>query len=205
MAAYDAFVSISGEAELYDNIPSLVSIDSVMIDTMTNDNSASMTKYSGTEIFFDGCSLNIVNNILPTAEIGDLCEDDIIVNICENVCPIRAESNETVLISNLGMYKITDKLAFLAEISNSKGEALPRLILLLEGYTNQVVLRSDRNGVVCEYIPFDDYYDFIGISPNYIVYRFQQKIETGFFVYNLVMNKATKANATYRQLHRKFV
>lgn len=135
-----------------------------------------------------------------------------------NLCTVfysHATKDHTILLINnktlemitkleLGMYRPSDKIPFLAVLSSGNCLLKMNMTIILQGYNNTIALKSNSNGVIAEYIVGDIYYDVIGISPNYMVYKLVEMIENQY-VTDIKLEKATKANATYRQLHRKFV
>lgn len=205
MTEYTAEASLNTPGDYVSNSPPLLMPAFELNNTAENDNSPCMVKASGSEIFPYSETLETINTIIP-----ERIENGALLPVFYTMVYLGPEINsvfdpaELICGLNLGMYKIADKLAFLAQITKNQNQIMPYTTLIMQGLSNQIILNANDKGIVCDYIPYDSYDDMIGISPNYIVYILAAKQDMGHFVYNLVMCKATKANVTARMFHRNF-
>jgi hypothetical protein len=208
MAEYTAYASLNPPGEYVNNSPPVLLQVYELNNTINADNnatSAPMFKYSGSEIFPAYEILSFINTIVPPR-----IENGEIITKFNTLIWEGPEINgllepwELVAGLNMGMYKITDKMAILARIERSNNRILPLSTVIMKGYSNQVILNADEDGIICDYIPYDDYYTALIISQNYIVYNLIAKIDMGHFVFKYLIQKATLANATFRSLHRGF-
>lgn len=104
----------------------------------------------------------------------------------------------------IGCYRAVDRLALLAFVKRVDGISIPNADVLFKGNIYKEVGRTNEHGIVGAYLLPDSYNDTIIISPNGIVYRQVELKEIGNGVYQITVQRKTKANATFRQIHRMF-
>lgn len=107
-------------------------------------------------------------------------------------------------ISLDGMFLLRDKIPLIAWIKHADNRLLPFATVVLEGYSYKQLTESDERGLIADYFTPDTYANALIISRNNIVYRLINRIELEPYIYDFIIQKATKAPATFRQLHRKF-
>lgn len=104
----------------------------------------------------------------------------------------------------IGCYRAVDRLALLAFVRRVDGISIPNADVLFKGNIYKEVGKTNEYGIVGAYLLPDSYNDTIIISPNGIVYQQVELKEIGNGVYQITVKRKTKANATFRQIHRMF-
>lgn len=98
-----------------------------------------------------------------------------------------------------------DKVALIGKVYFANNQPFPNVEAILYGYTYKQIVESNALGIFGDYYDPDTYYKLACISDNGIVYDSIQFDETGTDVYTIIVARRTKSNATFRQIHRKFV
>ncbi len=104
----------------------------------------------------------------------------------------------------IACYREVDRLALLAFVRRVDGVPIPDADILFKGNVYKEIGRTNRYGIVGAYLLPDTYSKTIVISPNGIVYEQVELKEAGKGVYEITVRRKTKANATFRTLHRRF-
>ncbi|WP_290597114.1 MULTISPECIES: hypothetical protein [unclassified Archaeoglobus] len=104
----------------------------------------------------------------------------------------------------IGCYRAVDRLALLAFVRRVDGVSIPNADVLFKGNIYKEIGRTNEHGIVGAYLLPDSYNNTIIISPNGIVYEQVELKEIGNGVYQITVRRKTKANATFRQIHRMF-
>jgi hypothetical protein len=104
----------------------------------------------------------------------------------------------------IACYRAVDRLALLAFVRRVDGVPVPDADVLFKGNVYKEIGRTNRYGIVGAYLLPDTYSNTIVISPNGIVYEQVELKEIGKGVYQITVRRKTKANATFRTLHRRF-
>lgn len=106
-----------------------------------------------------------------------------------------------------GMFSDRDKLARIGVVCTITGVPLGNTDVILNGINHREIVKTDERGVWWKYLEIDEYPDALFISSNGIVYALlEQKERVGNEgIFDQVVQRRTIANATSRQLHRKFV
>ncbi len=104
----------------------------------------------------------------------------------------------------IACYREVDRLALLAFVRRIDGQPIPNADVLFKGNVYKEIGRTNRYGIVGAYLLPDTYSNTIVISPNGIVYEQVELKDLGKGVYEITVRRKTKANATMRQLHRRF-
>ena len=102
------------------------------------------------------------------------------------------------------VYRNADRLAFVASLKRVDGVKIQNALTILLGENYKEVVESNEHGFVGAYLMPDNYYSTIAISPNGIVYMEIDRKRFQNSSYEILMARKTKANATFRQLHRLF-
>ncbi|MBO8182050.1 MAG: hypothetical protein H0Z28_04555 [Archaeoglobus sp.] len=104
----------------------------------------------------------------------------------------------------IGCYREVDRLALLAFVRRVDGVSIPNADVLFKGNIYKEIGKTNEHGIVGAYLLPDSYDNTIIISPNGIVYEQVELKELGNGVYQITVRRKTKANATFRQIHRMF-
>lgn len=103
------------------------------------------------------------------------------------------------------VYSGADKVALIGKVYFANNQPFPNVEAILYGYTYRQIVETNAYGIFGDYYDPDTYYKLTCISENGIVYDSATIVETGTDVYTIVVTRRTKANATYRQIHKKFI
>ncbi len=114
------------------------------------------------------------------------------------------KSNPLVWDPNGGMFLLRDKIPVIAWLEKVDGVLLPYSTIILEGANNRVLAKADKRGLIADYFPVDDYNNALVISNNDLVYRLVQDIELEPYIHRFLLKRGTKANATFKMIHRKY-
>jgi len=106
-----------------------------------------------------------------------------------------------------GMFNVRDKLARIGVVCTITGVPLGNTDVILNGINHREIVKTDHRGVWWKYLEIDEYPDALFISPNGIVYTLLEQTERvdNEGIFDQIVRRRTIANATSRQLHRKFV
>jgi hypothetical protein len=106
-----------------------------------------------------------------------------------------------------GMFSARDKLARIGVVVTVSGVPLGNTDVILNGVNHREIVKTDHRGVWWKYLEIDEYPDALFISPNGIVYALLKQSERtdNEGIFDQIVRRRTLANATSRQLHRKFV
>lgn len=117
----------------------------------------------------------------------------------------RTRAGKTTLFE--GMFNSRDKMARIGVVCTITGVPLGNTDVILNGINHREIVKTDERGVWWKYLEIDEYPDALFISSNGIVYALlEQKERVGNEgIFDQVVQRRTIANATSRQLHRKFV
>lgn len=103
------------------------------------------------------------------------------------------------------VYSGADKVALIGKVYFANNQPFPNVEAILYGYTYRQIVETNAYGIFGDYYDPDTYYKLTCISENGIVYDSATIVETGTDVYTIVVSRRTKSNATFRQMHRKFI
>ncbi len=101
------------------------------------------------------------------------------------------------------MYVDGTFLPLILIVEKLNGERFRNATIILEGDTVRVLGRTDSQGVYAKFVTFDTYEDGMFISRNNIVYGLETIEEIELNKYKWILSRLTKANATYRMIHRR--
>jgi len=106
-----------------------------------------------------------------------------------------------------GMFSERDKLARIGVVVTVSGVPLGNTDVILNGLNHREIVQTDHRGVGWKYLEIDEYPGALFISPNGITYDLLRQAERADNegIFDQVVRRRTLANATSRQLHRKFV
>ncbi len=106
-----------------------------------------------------------------------------------------------------GMFNSRDKLARIGVVATITGAPLGYTDVILNGLENREIVQTDHRGVWWKYLEIDEYPGALFISPNGITYDLLKQVERvdNEGIFDQTVHQRTKANATCRQLHRRFV
>jgi hypothetical protein len=102
------------------------------------------------------------------------------------------------------VYRDADRLAMVATLKRADGVKIQNALTIFLGTNYKEIQESNEHGFVGAYLMPDNYYSTIAISPNGIVYMEIDRKQFQNGSYEIIMARKTKANATFRQLHRMF-
>jgi len=102
-------------------------------------------------------------------------------------------------------YLATDRLALVARLKTVDKVPLANMISIFVGNYYKEVVQSTEKGIAYGYLQPDNYYNTLVISPNGIVYQEIERSQDAVGTYDITLGRVTKANATFRQPHRKFI
>jgi len=102
------------------------------------------------------------------------------------------------------VYRDADRLAMVATLKRADGVKIQNALVILLGENYKEIVESNEHGFVGAYLMPDNYYSTIAISQNGIVYMEIDRTQYQNGSYEILMARKTKANATFRQLHRLF-
>lgn len=106
-----------------------------------------------------------------------------------------------------GMFNMRDKLARIGVVTTLTGVPLGNTDVILNGLEHREIVQTDERGVWWKYLEIDEYPGALCISPNGITYDLFKQVERvdNEGIFDQTVHPRTKANATCRQLHRRFV
>lgn len=106
-----------------------------------------------------------------------------------------------------GMFNARDKLARIGVVCTLTGVPLGNTDVILNGINHREIVQTDHRGVWWKYLEIDEYPGALFISPNGITYDLLRQAERvdNEGIFDQIVQRRTLANATSRQLHRKFV
>lgn len=106
-----------------------------------------------------------------------------------------------------GMFLLRDKLPRIGVVVTVTGIPLGNTDVILNGINHREIVKTDERGIWWKYLEIDEYPDALFISPNGIVYALlnQKEREDNEGIFDQMVTRRTIANATNRQIHRRFV
>lgn len=171
----------------------------------TKDNASDRYHYSGNQGFTDLFNINYVETDVPFKDsvfgLNNI-ENGILFNTS---IPTKDLPVWMIPYKDYQMYRVSDKLPFIGTFYSVNNVVIPEATIIMMGINNKALLESRTDGIAAGFLPIDTYNDAMLISKNYLVYTFISMTQRYVYVYDFIMQRATKANATYRQIHRKFV
>ncbi len=111
---------------------------------------------------------------------------------------------EGIMRNIIGCFREVDRLALLAFVRKPDGTPIPDADVLFKGNIYKEIGKTNEHGIVGAYLLPDNYNNTIVISKNGIVYEQASLREISNGVYQITVRRKTKANAPFRQLHRRF-